>query len=195
MRNSRKGFTIVELVIVIAVIAILAAVLIPTFSSLIQKANLSADKQAVREMNLALAADEKLHGKAPDVESAAAILARAGYNADNWVCLTKGYEVYWHKQANRLVLYNASTAKIEYPETYDADAMLDATQQFDLYNANHMEAIKQDFALGSSNAGQSFDSIQSSGSETQKAALGSLKDAIAKEKLLRSHGRLFHQAS
>ena len=36
MRNSRKGFTIVELVIVIAVIAILAAVLIPTFSSLIK---------------------------------------------------------------------------------------------------------------------------------------------------------------
>ena len=79
MKNSRKGFTIVELVIVIAVVAILAAVLIPTFSSLIQKANLSADKQAVREMNLALAADEKLHGKAPDVETAAAILAKAGY--------------------------------------------------------------------------------------------------------------------
>lgn len=31
MRKQRKAFTIVELVIVIAVIAILAAVLIPTF--------------------------------------------------------------------------------------------------------------------------------------------------------------------
>ena len=186
MKNSRKGFTIVELVIVIAVIAILAAVLIPTFSSLIQKANLSADKQAVREMNLALAADEKLHGKAADVETAAAILARAGYNADNWLCLTKGYEVYWHKQENRLVLYNASTAQIEYPETYDADAMLDATQQFDLYNANHMEAIKQDFTLGVSNSGSSLDSIQSSGSATQQAALGSLKDAIANNDKLQS---------
>ena len=39
---NRKGFTIVELVIVIAVIAILAAVLIPTFSSVISKANESA---------------------------------------------------------------------------------------------------------------------------------------------------------
>ena len=37
MYRNRKGFTIVELVIVIAVIAILAAVLIPTFSSLTQK--------------------------------------------------------------------------------------------------------------------------------------------------------------
>ncbi|MGM9683101.1 MAG: type IV pilin protein, partial [Eubacteriales bacterium] len=34
MKNTKKkGFTIVELVIVIAVIAILAAVLIPTFTS------------------------------------------------------------------------------------------------------------------------------------------------------------------
>ena len=41
-RNSKKGFTIVELIIVIAVIAVLAAVLIPAFSSIIQKAKDSA---------------------------------------------------------------------------------------------------------------------------------------------------------
>lgn len=41
MKNTRKGFTITELVIVIAVIAILAAVLIPTFSNLIKKANMT----------------------------------------------------------------------------------------------------------------------------------------------------------
>ena len=39
---NKKGFTIVELVIVIAVIAILAAVLIPTFSNVIEKANTSS---------------------------------------------------------------------------------------------------------------------------------------------------------
>ena len=43
--KNRKGFTIVELVIVIAVIAILAAVLIPTFSGVIQRANESASLQ------------------------------------------------------------------------------------------------------------------------------------------------------
>ena len=43
IKNLRKkGFTIVELVIVIAVIAILAAILIPTFTSVVQKANDSA---------------------------------------------------------------------------------------------------------------------------------------------------------
>ena len=39
--NKRKGFTIVELVIVIAVIGILAGVMIPTFGGVIDKANKS----------------------------------------------------------------------------------------------------------------------------------------------------------
>lgn len=42
MKGRNKGFTITELVIVIAVIAILAAVLIPTFSNVIEKANQTA---------------------------------------------------------------------------------------------------------------------------------------------------------
>lgn len=42
---DKKGFTIVELVIVIAVIAILAGVMIPTFSNLVEKANDSARQQ------------------------------------------------------------------------------------------------------------------------------------------------------
>ena len=47
-RNSKKGFTLVELVIVIAVIAILASVLIPTFGGIIDKANASAAYQEAK---------------------------------------------------------------------------------------------------------------------------------------------------
>lgn len=46
--NSKKGFTIVELVIVIAVIAILAAVLIPNLSRLVTKADKSAAMQEAK---------------------------------------------------------------------------------------------------------------------------------------------------
>ena len=41
-KMNKKGFTIVELVIVIAVIAILSAVLIPTFSGVVADANKTA---------------------------------------------------------------------------------------------------------------------------------------------------------
>ena len=47
-KMNKKGFTIVELVIVIAVIAILSAVLIPTFSNVIANANKTAALQEAR---------------------------------------------------------------------------------------------------------------------------------------------------
>ena len=47
-RNNKKGFTIVELVIVIAVIAILAGVLIPTFSGVVKKAKENAALQEAK---------------------------------------------------------------------------------------------------------------------------------------------------
>ena len=50
MKMNKKGFTIVELVIVIAVIAILAGVLIPTFSGIVTRAQDSAVIQEARNM-------------------------------------------------------------------------------------------------------------------------------------------------
>ena len=56
-KNNKKGFTIVELVIVIAVIAILAAVLIPTFAGMINKANDSKALQNATNVLKAYIAD------------------------------------------------------------------------------------------------------------------------------------------
>ena len=55
VKKHKKGFTIVELVVVIAVIAILAAVLIPTFVNLVHKAEFSNDQALVRNINTTLA--------------------------------------------------------------------------------------------------------------------------------------------
>jgi type IV pilus assembly protein PilA len=49
-KMNKKGFTIVELVIVIAVIAILAAVMIPTFGGIIDKANKSSAEQTAKSL-------------------------------------------------------------------------------------------------------------------------------------------------
>ena len=46
-KMNKKGFTITELVIVIAVIAILAGVMIPTFSGIVETAQESAEMQKV----------------------------------------------------------------------------------------------------------------------------------------------------
>lgn len=47
-KKNRKGFTIVELVIVIAVIAILATVLVPTFGNVIENAKNTALIQEIK---------------------------------------------------------------------------------------------------------------------------------------------------
>ncbi len=49
-KSRRSAFTIVEMVVVIAVIAILSAVLIPTFSGIIRNAHKSADMQEVASL-------------------------------------------------------------------------------------------------------------------------------------------------
>ena len=62
MRN-KKGFTLVELVIVIAVIAILAGVMIGTFASVVKKAKESAKMQemtAQKQEQIANDIDQKL---------------------------------------------------------------------------------------------------------------------------------------
>ena len=61
-RNNKKGFTIVELVIVIAVIAILSAVLIPTFGSVIDDANEVTAKQECRNTYTQLYAEDLADG-------------------------------------------------------------------------------------------------------------------------------------
>lgn len=57
-RNNKKGFTIVELVIVIAVIAILSAVLIPTFAGITEKAQASKAQQEVKNAYTATLAND-----------------------------------------------------------------------------------------------------------------------------------------
>ena len=79
MRNTnKKGFTIVELVIVVAVIAILAAVLIPTFSGIIRKANIASDTALAKNLNTALAMGS-VEGKPETFAEALSIIADNGF--------------------------------------------------------------------------------------------------------------------
>ena len=63
--DNRKAFTIVELVIVIAVIAILATVLVPVFGDMIDKAHTSAAKQGAKNAYTSYIIDN--NGIAPEL--------------------------------------------------------------------------------------------------------------------------------
>ena len=114
-RSTKKGFTIVELVIVIAIIAILAAVLIPTFASLIQKANTSADIQAVREMNTFLAINEVEEPKT--INEVFKALENGGMTVKDYHPLVSGRFFFWDSKLNR-VLYTDNQYNVIFPEEY-----------------------------------------------------------------------------
>ena len=104
MINSRKkGFTLVELVIVIAVVAILAAVLIPTFSSLVKKANAANDTVVAKNMNTALAEYSALNGKPENFEEVLTAIEEAGYVLANLNAKAGGNLYGWDEKNNQIV--------------------------------------------------------------------------------------------
>lgn len=108
MKNSKKrGFTIVELVIVIAVIAILAGVLIPTFVSIINKANESNDIQAVRNMNTFLAS-AKVTDEVNSILDVYDLFDESGFSVENYKPLYKDRYYYYDKQYNQILYVDAN---------------------------------------------------------------------------------------
>ena len=87
MRKHKKGFTIVELVIVIAVIGILSAILIPTFVGVTENANkaaLQSDLSTSYSMYAAEAADRVVDETKKEIV----------FKAQAEVELSKGDDVY-----------------------------------------------------------------------------------------------------
>ena len=113
MKNKR-GFTIVELVIVIAVIAILAAVLIPTFSGIINKAKENKEIQACRNMNTTLAS---LVGTPVDITVTKQILENAGLK-DSFSSEFENRDFYWYKDKNIVCIIDTS-GNVIYPKDED----------------------------------------------------------------------------
>ena len=60
LKKDKKGFTLMEMLIVVAIIAILVAIAIPTFSNALTKAKVAADKANVRAYYAQVAANYML---------------------------------------------------------------------------------------------------------------------------------------
>lgn len=110
--RQRRAFTIVEMVIVIAVIAVLAAVMIPTISGVVNKANVSADQQFAASLNVQLAMWEVDHGaieSESDLRDAINYYYGEGGTIDFYSGLTpksgkQGYHYWYDAEEKQVVL-------------------------------------------------------------------------------------------
>lgn len=110
-KRNIKAFTVVELVIVIAVIAVLAAVLIPTFSGIIKQANISADKAELASLNTNLAA-AKVDSEIKNINDVYRVIEET-YGAETLASFAPrsakhGY-CYWYDSAKNEVVLGTKT--------------------------------------------------------------------------------------
>lgn len=131
-RKIRKGFTIVELVIVIAVIAVLTAVLVPTFVHLSKKAKAASDQSLVANLNTALKMEQGETGKTPKtMHDAVEGLYNQGYVLDNLVTKSEQDLVYSLAE-NKFYLSGEVTASSDYWHIYKWD-QIPSTQTWSIY--------------------------------------------------------------
>lgn len=115
-RNTEKGFTVVELVIVVAVIAILAAVLVPTFSKVVRNAKVSKDVSLCKNVNIALAAQEATDGKPKRASDAIGKIVNDGFVLNRLIPAAEGCYVVYDLTNNRFALLD-NEFDIVYSET------------------------------------------------------------------------------
>ncbi len=123
-KTNKKGFTIIELVIVITVIAILAGVLIPTFASVIKKANTSADSQLEDQLNTILKASALTDG----VESVLDVLdvfAEEDMSLDSFAARAKGRSYYYDTEYNAILYVDDKTGTVISPAEYAGETQKD----------------------------------------------------------------------
>ncbi len=160
---NNKGFTIVELVIVVAVIAILAAVLIPTISSLIKTAQTSADVTLVKNVNLFLATERALEGKNATMQDALDDALEGGYDITKLTPTNSDNLILWDQESDNFVLfangkYNNAGAEVAVDEAdpYKLWNISDTTEgsKYSVYytgNATEVTVNGVGFDAGNSN--------------------------------------------
>ena len=117
MKNTKKGFTLVELLVVIAILAILATVAVVGYTSFIDKANLSNDQAAIAQMNTGLQAAAVPNGFEKPSDAIEALYS-LGWNDGKFETYSSGFHYAYNPTDNKMYLLNDKDEVI-YPETTD----------------------------------------------------------------------------
>ena len=117
--SKRNGFTILELIIVIAVISILAAVAIPTFAGVVKKARISARTQVAQNINKILTLEEITDGRPNSMYDAMKVMVGNGFDADEFT-YESGLALAWDQEDNRIAVVDEALNEVY---THDGESL------------------------------------------------------------------------
>lgn len=158
IQRRRKGFTLVELLVVIAIIAILATVSIIGYTQFIKRANMSADQQAVTQMNTLLEGLD-VNNEPDDVVDLWVYLNETGLNAEDYKPLTKDHYFFWDKSINRILLVDKEN-KVIFPKAYAEAGKSNSKEWYTLSGTIELKE-KPAVSLGKVEIASASDFIQS----------------------------------
>ena len=84
VRSRRNAFTLIELLLVLVILAVLAAVVVPKFTNRSEQARITAAKTDISSIETALDAFEVDNGRYPSTDERLDALVSAPANLTNW---------------------------------------------------------------------------------------------------------------
>ena len=161
MKNSKKGFTLVELLVVIAILAILATVAVVGYTSFTRKADISNDTVIAGELNTLLAATD-VTDPIESFDDVKAALYANGFYLANLNTKTEGCYFVWDKANNQIILVDGEdNFKVLYSKVTPSETKAD--WYFAVSDLSKVAAIKAE--------GYTVETIVTD--------LGTLKEALA----------------
>lgn len=116
-KKKKKGFTLVELIIVIAIIAVLAAIAIPKFGQITRDANIKADIATAKNIH-GIAAQIVAEGGTVSDSAVAAKLDGSPATLPNTKATKTKFQVTYTQSSGDIVVKDSSATALEiYPAT------------------------------------------------------------------------------
>ena len=198
-KNNKKGFTLTELVIVIVIIAILAAVLIPTYTGLVNRVKDSNDTNLVKLLNDALI-NAEVEEQPENMQDAIEVLDEVGYKVPSLQAKASKNTLVWNQLTNRFYIYSEGKVDVRdaAPDPTKYTCTINGVKKsYDLTDEDYLytfwvisDTVNETFSTYYTGTGETINTSKGfdAGSTTSVKTINYTNDGNEQDVVIRSNG-------